>query len=173
LSQGNEHLLSSSRIYFTLNQELFLPSSFSVHPHQERPWANTGGSPGPSRCWGYVHLLLIQGYVPGWIRFVRKDLVCVHSDGFVSCLLFGCIFTTFLAVTCRGFLCRHWHLYIPSPKGMPLPALNPVPLELPVSTIHHVNCCGNRDAAARRHHHCPLSRNTIPFHHNRGCHTQT
>jgi amino acid permease len=41
LSQGNEHLLSSSRIYFTLNQELFLPSSFSVHPHQERPWANT------------------------------------------------------------------------------------------------------------------------------------
>ena len=87
LSQGNEHLLSSSRIYFTLNQELFLPSSFSVHPHQERPWANTGGSQGPSRCWGYVHLLLIQGYVPGWIRFVRKDLVCVHSDGFVSCLL--------------------------------------------------------------------------------------
>ena len=42
LSQGNEHVLSSSRIYFTLNQVFFLPSSFSVHPHQERPWANTG-----------------------------------------------------------------------------------------------------------------------------------
>jgi hypothetical protein len=48
---------------------------------------NTDDSQGPSRCWGYVHRILIQGYVPGWIRFVRKDLVCVHSDVFVSRLL--------------------------------------------------------------------------------------
>jgi hypothetical protein len=94
LSQGNEHVLSSSRIYFTLNQVFFLPSSFSVHPHQERPWANTG-SQGPSRCWGYVHLLLIQGYVPGRIQFVRKDLVCVHSDDFVSCLVIWMYFYSF------------------------------------------------------------------------------
>ena len=62
------------------------PFSFSVHPSQERPWSNTG-SQGFSRliCWGYVCLLLIQGYVPGWIRFVRQVLVCVHSDGIVTC----------------------------------------------------------------------------------------
>ena len=35
------------------------------------------GSQGFSRLirWGYVHRLLIQGYVPGWIRFVRQDWV--------------------------------------------------------------------------------------------------
>ena len=49
----------------------------------------TGGSQGFLRLirWGYVHLLLIQGYVPGWIRFVRQFLVCVHSDVIVTCLL--------------------------------------------------------------------------------------
>ena len=48
-----------------------------------------GGSQGFSRLiwWGYVQLLLIQGYVPGWIRFVRQDLVCVHSDDNVICWL--------------------------------------------------------------------------------------
>ncbi len=35
--------------------------------------------------WGYVHHILIQGYVPGWIRFVRQDLVCVHSDDIDLC----------------------------------------------------------------------------------------
>ena len=49
----------------------------------------TTGSQGFSYLihWGYVHRLLIQGYVPGWIRFVRQDLVSVHSDGNVTCLL--------------------------------------------------------------------------------------
>jgi hypothetical protein len=85
LSQGTEHLLSGSHT----NLNPILPFSFSVHPSQERPWAQTGGSQGFSRLirWGYVHLLLIQGYVPGWIRFVRQDWVCVHSDRIDSCLL--------------------------------------------------------------------------------------
>ena len=50
---------------------------------------NTGGSQGFSLLfrWGYVYLLLIQGHVPGWIRFVRKDRVCVHSDDIVTCFL--------------------------------------------------------------------------------------
>ena len=94
LSQGNEHLLSGKgrRTHlFESNNWLnpIFPSSFSVHPCQERPWANTDGSQGFSRliCWGYVQRLLIQGYVPGWIRFVRQDLVSVHSDGNVTCFL--------------------------------------------------------------------------------------
>jgi hypothetical protein len=38
------------------------------------------GSQGFSRLihWGYVHHLLIQGYVPGWIRFVRDHLFKRH-----------------------------------------------------------------------------------------------
>ena len=106
LSQGNEHLLSDKgrRTHlFESNNWLnpIFPSSFSVHLCPERPWANTDGSQGFSRliCWGYVQLLLIQGYVPGWIRFVRQDLVSVHSDDNVTCLLFGCIFTAVLVVT--------------------------------------------------------------------------
>ena len=86
LSQDNEHLLSGKDRHthlFESNNWLnpIFPSSFSVHPCQERPWANTDGSQGFSRliCWGYVQLLLIQGYIPGWIRFVRQDLVSVHT----------------------------------------------------------------------------------------------
>ena len=85
LSQGNEHLLSGkgirTHLFESNNWFPIFPSSFSVHPCQERPWANTDGSQGFSRliCWGYVQLLLIQGYVPGWIRFVRQDLVSVHT----------------------------------------------------------------------------------------------
>ena len=96
LSQGIEHLLSSSRT----NLNLILPFSFSVHPSQERPWANTGGSQGFSRLirWGYVHCL--------WDRFGRQDLVCVHSDGIDSFFL---IWVRFDSI-CRGdtvhtFLC--------------------------------------------------------------------
>ena len=93
LSQDNEHLLSGKGRHtylFESNNWLnpIFPSSFSVHPSQEHPWANTVGSQGFSHAsWGYVHLLLIQGYVPGWIRFVRQDWVCVHSDDIDSCLL--------------------------------------------------------------------------------------
>ncbi len=93
-SQGNEHLLSGKGRHTHLFESNnwfnpIFPSSFSVHPCQERPWANTDGSQGFSRltCWGYVQLLLLQGYVPGWIRFVRQDLVSVLSDGNVTCLL--------------------------------------------------------------------------------------
>jgi hypothetical protein len=92
LSKGNDHLLSGSgcrshSLRVTIGLYPIFPSLFSVHPSQERPWANTGGSQGFSRsCWGYVHLLLIKGYVPGWIRFVRQFLVCVHSDVIVTCL---------------------------------------------------------------------------------------
>jgi hypothetical protein len=52
LSQGIEHLLSSSRT----NLNLILPFSFSVHPSQERPWTNTDGSQGFSCLirWGYA-----------------------------------------------------------------------------------------------------------------------
>jgi hypothetical protein len=73
----------------TIGLHPIFPFSFSVHPSQERPWANTDCSQGFSRLirWGYVHLLLIQGYVPRWIRFVRQVLVCVHSDGIVTCFL--------------------------------------------------------------------------------------
>jgi hypothetical protein len=87
---------------------LILPFSFSVHPPQERLWANTGGSQGFSRLirWGYVHLLLIQGYVPGWIRFVRQDLVCVHSDDIDSSLLIEvCFYSVCRGDTVHTFLC--------------------------------------------------------------------
>ena len=92
LSKGNEHLLSGSGCHTHLLRVTIVlypifPDSFSVHPSQEHPWANTVGSQGFSHAsWGYVHLLLIQGYVPGWIRFVRQFLVCVHSDDIVTCL---------------------------------------------------------------------------------------
>ena len=58
------------------------PFSFSVHPSQERPWANTG-SQGFSRLihWGYVHLLLIQGYdfysVMSWRRRYDCSTRCI------------------------------------------------------------------------------------------------
>jgi hypothetical protein len=66
--------------------------TFTANPKRKKektkkkgPWAQTG-TEGFSRLtrWGYVHRLLIQGYVPGWIRFVRQDWVCVHSDGIDS-----------------------------------------------------------------------------------------
>ena len=91
LSKGNEHLLSGSGCHTHLLRVTIVlypifPDSFSVHPSQEHPWANTRGSQGFSHaCWGYVHRLLIQGYVPGWIRFVRQFLVCAHDD-IVTCL---------------------------------------------------------------------------------------
>ena len=73
---------------------------------------NTDGSQGFSRLisWGYVQLLLIQGYVPGWIRFVRHDLVSVHSDGNVTWLL---IWMYFYSGT-RGDTVQTVTLYIPS-----------------------------------------------------------
>ena len=83
LSKGNEYVLSDSvwhthLLRVTIGLYPIFPSLFSVHPSQERPWANTGGSQGFSGVYlGYVHRLLIQGYVPGWIRFVRQFLVCV------------------------------------------------------------------------------------------------
>ena len=117
LSQDNEHLLSGKDRHthlFDSNNWLnpIFPSSFSVHPCQERPWANTDGSQGFSRliCWGYVQLLLIQGYVPGWIRFVRQDLVSVHSDGNVTCFL---IWMYFYSGSC-GDTVQTVTLYIPS-----------------------------------------------------------
>ena len=91
LSKGNECLLSDSGcrthlLRVTIGLYPIFPDSFSVHPSQEHPWANTRGSQGFSHaCWGYVHRLLIQGYVPGWIRFVRQFLVCAHDD-IVTCL---------------------------------------------------------------------------------------
>jgi hypothetical protein len=102
LSQGNEHLLPSNRT----NSNLILPFSFSVHPSQDRFWGNTGGSQGFSSLirWGYVDRLLIQGHVPGWIRFVRQDLVCVHSNDVDSSFLIWVCFYTFVVLT----------LYIPS-----------------------------------------------------------
>jgi hypothetical protein len=116
LSQGNENLLSGKgrRTHlFESNNWLnpIFPSSFSVHPCQERPWANTDGSQGFSRliCWGYVQRLLIQGYVPGWIRFVRQDLVSVHSDGNVTCLLIWMYFYS----GSRGDTVQTVTLYIP------------------------------------------------------------
>ena len=117
LSQINEHLLSVKDRHthiFESNNWLnpIFPSSFSVHPCQERPWANTDGSQGFSRliCWGYVQRLLIQGYVPGWIRFVRQDLVCVHSDVDVICWLIWMYFYS----GSRGDTVHTLTLYIPS-----------------------------------------------------------
>ena len=59
LSRGNEHLLSGKGRH--------------THLFESNNWLNP-------IFWGYVQRLLIQGYVPGWIRFVRQVLVCVHSD---------------------------------------------------------------------------------------------
>ncbi len=104
MSRGNERLLSdrdSHSHLFRVTIGLYPifpfsfsvhpsqdPFSFSVHPSQERPWENTGSQGFSLLTYGgYVHLLLIQGYVPGWIRFVRQFLVCVHSDVIVTCLL--------------------------------------------------------------------------------------
>ena len=47
LSKGNEHLLSGSGcrthlLRVTIGLYPIFPVSFSVHPSQERPWANTG-----------------------------------------------------------------------------------------------------------------------------------
>jgi hypothetical protein len=38
-----------------------------------------------------VHVLCLR------IRLVRQDLACVYSDGFGSCFLFGCVFSTIIA----------------------------------------------------------------------------
>ncbi len=53
---------------------------------------------------------LIQGYVPGWIRFVRQDLVSVHSDGNVPCLLIWMYFYS----GSRSDTVQTVTLYIPS-----------------------------------------------------------
>jgi hypothetical protein len=101
LSQVNEHVLSSSRT----NLNLILPFSFSVHPPQERLWANTDGSQGFSRLirWGYVHLLFRVMFLDGFELLDRILFVYIVMTLIVACL-FGCVFTVFVVVT----------LYIPS-----------------------------------------------------------
>ena len=63
--------------------------------------------------WGYVQRLLIQGYVPGWIRFVKQDLVCVHSDVIVTCLFIWMYFYS----GSRGDTVQYLLVWIICPSG--------------------------------------------------------